>query len=62
MFYQCKYALDTVEVMSGYVDVVVMRHPEPGAVKVSVVIFSLIFALTYRHKNNVDLACCKTLP
>lgn len=24
---------DTVEVMSGYVDVVVMRHPEPGAVK-----------------------------
>ncbi|XP_050534647.1 CAD protein [Daktulosphaira vitifoliae] len=24
---------DTVEVMSGYVDVVVMRHPEPGAVR-----------------------------
>ncbi|XP_050436300.1 CAD protein [Adelges cooleyi] len=24
---------DTVEVMSGYVDVVVMRHPQPGAVR-----------------------------
>jgi len=30
-----------VEVMSGYVDVVVMRHPEPGAVGVSIIILAI---------------------
>lgn len=35
--------LDTVEVLSGYVDVVVMRHPEPGAVQVALVIISIIY-------------------
>lgn len=38
IFLSLLYFLDTVEVMSGYVDVVVMRHPEPGAVRVSFVI------------------------
>jgi carbamoyl-phosphate synthase/aspartate carbamoyltransferase/dihydroorotase len=33
------YVSDTVAVMAGYADVVVLRHPEPGAVAVSLVIF-----------------------
>jgi aspartate carbamoyltransferase catalytic subunit len=30
--------LDSIAVMAGYADVVVLRHPEPGAVSVSTVI------------------------
>lgn len=47
--YNC---LDTVEVMSGYVDVVVMRHPEPGAVRVSITIF---YTLVFTQKPLIVL-------
>lgn len=36
--------------MSGYVDIVVMRHPEPGAVKVkSSVVFQLVEVFKLFH-------------
>jgi len=43
IFHSLLHFLDTVEVMSGYVDVVVMRHPEPGVVRVSFVMIAFIF-------------------
>lgn len=30
---------DSVAVMAGYADIVVLRHPEPGAVEVSLLTF-----------------------
>lgn len=33
--------IDTITVMAGYADVVVLRHPEPGAVAVSIEIVKI---------------------
>lgn len=47
--------------MSGYVDVIVMRHPEPGAVNVSVIKF-IIIIIKYALYTIFYLDRCKAQP
>ena len=51
------FVTDSVQVMSSYCDVVVIRHPQPGAVQVShpglcLSVCSLIVSLLVRQSDN----------
>lgn len=44
---------DSVAVMAGYADVIVLRHPEPGAVAVSIIISFSKYITLMNEYNNV---------